>query len=568
MGSTEDMARAAEAFRTRATRGDFSGGNALLAALASALATGSPLVRAWEQVVRAQIWLAFPRAVPAPTAEEVERLADAPPDVRRAAALAARDLTRAAFLAFDWSELKRWTALLGRLACDEVGHIDFTLARALERLALGDGAAPSDVDGILPHASRAGHAAAVVEVQAIRALLALQAGDHQAGLEHARRSSLMARSEAIPEAEFLAGLVLMRARRYNRQVHVALRIADALASAATAPWRPWLAWEVALAGAGGEIGSASAGPHGDLARLVQAAGRGDWQTFRDLVRRLSIVVGGAGLFGQEAADLAGALAPELDARGDEVRAWRLGDVDLVPPALHGLALEMGREASAGPPTAAYVLLRPGERGLRFLGRSMPLVLAREQGAGSASADVARLRPSRRAEGRMETLLAVLALAGPQGLTESECFARAYGFTYVADIHRGVFDVLVHRARAAAEGVARLERKGGRIALLAERRLVLPDPRICQRMADRVLRLLARQGQASAKQAAAELGVSLRAVQGALNELAGRHACVINRQGRHVSYAVEDTVFSKLTLRLDAAQLAHPQGVGSGQKRAQ
>lgn len=562
MDSPQELARAAAAFRARATRGDLSGANRLLAALAAA-ADRAPLARAWEQAVRAQVWLAFPEAVAPPRNDELEALATAPEEARRAAAFAARDLAWAAFLAFDWGDLATSIERLRRLVTDEGGEIDLAIAGALGALARGEAVAAS-FDGMLPRAARAGQAAAVVEVQAIRAALALEAGDSPAGLELARRSSLMARAEGIPEAELLAGLLLARARRYNSQAHVAEKVVEVLAAAVTAPWRPWLAWEAVLSGGNTAAAVASRGPPRDLARLIEAARRGDRQQFRarhdELVARL-----GSGLFGREAADLAAALDPRLEAGGTGVRAWRLGELDLVPPAVAGLALELDPEAEET--AAAYVLLLPGDRGVRFLHLGLSLVVAppadaSESGPGDGSGhaaelapDLTRLRQSRRPAGRVETLLAVLALAGPEGLPESECFARAYGFGYVAEVHRGVFDVLLHRARAAIHGFASVDRTGGRVTLAPERALLLPDPRVCQRTTDRVLRLLARHGPASAKQAASELGVSLRAAQAALSDLAARHACIVERQGRHLCYAVEDTVLSKVTLRLNAAQLS-------------
>jgi DNA-binding transcriptional ArsR family regulator len=163
------------------------------------------------------------------------------------------------------------------------------------------------------------------------------------------------------------------------------------------------------------------------------------------------------------------------------------------------------------------------------------------------------------------LLAILALAGASGLDDSTCFTRTYGFAYVPDLHRGVFDVLLHRARIAVQGAARLERASGRIALSATRPLLVPDPCTAQSMSDRVLRFLAEQGRASAKQAAEGLGVSLRAVQGALTALSEADACVIERQGRHVTYAIEDSVFSEPTRRLaeHGSTLVSVEGVARG-----
>ena len=211
-----------------------------------------------------------------------------------------------------------------------------------------------------------------------------------------------------------------------------------------------------------------------------------------------------------------------------------GDGDDDPPA--------GDPAAA----AAYVLLVPGSAGVRLLCAGVALAL---------SAGAARVRQSRRRHGRVETLLAILALAGPAGLDEPSCFARAYGFAYVPELHRGVLDVLVHRARMAVDGVAVVSRTSGRLTLVTTRPLLIPDPMTSRSTTDRVLRLLAERGRASARDAAVALGLSLRAVQGALNELAGNHACVIERDGRRVAYVIEDSVFSEPTGRFTAGLAA-------------
>ena len=250
---------------------------------------------------------------------------------------------------------------------------------------------------------------------------------------------------------------------------------------------------------------------------------------------------------RDAAELVAALDPAEPVATAELRAWREGASALPPAALHGLVVP---SVVAGAPDSAlagaYVLLVPGLPGVRLLRAGLALAL----GAGAA-----RVRQSRRRHGRVESLLAILALAGPDGLDEPGCFARAYGFGYVPAIHRGVLDVLVHRARAAVEGIASLTRADGRLALGTSRPLLIPDPTSSRSTTDRVLRLLAERGRASAKEAAAQLGLSLRVVQGALNELAGSHACVVERDGRHVSYAVEDSVFSEPTGRFAAGLAA-------------
>jgi len=400
---------------------------------------------------------------------------------------------------------------------------------------------PVDLEALAARAAGARLAAAVVQVRALRALFAIEAGDHATGLAFARRASLMARTEAIPEAEWLANLALARARRYNRQTHLAVRILEALDQAASPGWRTWLDWERLLAGAAIPAGrSVAGGPAAAVAHLLAAAAAGDRDGFARQAGALAAATTPAP-YRREAAVVVEALDPlalveRTGAGGDQLGAWRQGEAPLPPALLHGLLLPDSAECGA------CVALWPDGRSTRFLSAGISLL-----GGGDR---VARLPPSRRQHGRVETLLAILALAGPAGLDEPTCFSRAYGFNYVPGLHRGVFDVLVHRGRGAVDGLATLAREPGRLVLTATRPLLLFDPRASRSTTDRVLRLLAEQGRASAKEAATRLGLSLRAAQGALSELAGNHACVVERDGRSVTYAVEDSVFSEPTGRLE------------------
>jgi predicted DNA-binding transcriptional regulator YafY len=67
-------------------------------------------------------------------------------------------------------------------------------------------------------------------------------------------------------------------------------------------------------------------------------------------------------------------------------------------------------------------------------------------------------------------------------------------------------------------------------------------------------MLAERGSASAKDAAGELGISLRSAQAALAELAQSGACDAQKDGRNVAYVVEDTVFSEPSRRLTTSEL--------------
>ena len=135
----------------------------------------------------------------------------------------------------------------------------------------------------------------------------------------------------------------------------------------------------------------------------------------------------------------------------------------------------------------------------------------------------------------------------------ECFEQAYEIPYEAEVHRGVFEVLLHRVRAYLEGAAELVRGDGRIALRLLRPVLVPDPRCAPPVYDRLLRILAREGRATASDAAKQIGLSVRAVQEALKSLAADGVCVGEKDGRQILYIVEDTTFSEPTQRLAVTQ---------------
>ena len=406
--------------------------------------------------------------------------------------------------------------------------------RARGRRWCSDASRRSILEGLAHEAAGRRLAAAVVEIRALRALFAIEAGDHAAGLALARRASLMARTEAIFDAELFANLALVRARRYSRQAHLALRIVEALERVATPAWRAWLDWEWLLAG--GDVAGRGAQPDSPsavLRALLGAAQSGDRTAFDRQALALQAATVAEPLR-REGEIVTAAIDPHRDSRDAALLAWRNGTTTLAPALLHGLAVGTA---------PACVAVWPDGRSARCLMVGAPLL---------AGPQVARLRPSRLTHGRVETVLAILALAGRDGLEEATCFARAYGFAYAPSLHRGVLDVLVHRARGAVDGVGVIVREAGRLALLATRPLLIPDPRTSRSTTDRVLRLLAEHGRASAKEAAAGLGMSLRTAQGALSDLAASQACTVERDGRNVTYAVEDSVFSEATDRLAVA----------------
>ncbi|MCA9642520.1 MAG: hypothetical protein KC492_17595, partial [Myxococcales bacterium] len=232
-------------------------------------------------------------------------------------------------------------------------------------------------------------------------------------------------------------------------------------------------------------------------------------------------------------------ASELSAA---LKDWREGRVDVVPEELHGVAFRSDLLETGG--SVARVRAKPGKVGIRLLAHAPEF-------AGLPQLDTHGQR-------RVETLLSVLALAGPDGLREAECFERTYGFSYVAELHAGTFEVLLHRTRTSLGKLGQIEREdralegeadGRRLRLALEGDLLVVDPRVSLRTADRVLRLLAARGSASARDVARDLAISLRAAQGALSELSERQLCDRQKVGRNVAYVVEDTVFSEPSLRL-------------------
>lgn len=410
-------------------------------------------------------------------------------------------------------------------------------------------------DGALARAEKAARGAELatllVQLGALRALLLETSGDVKGMLAAARRVSRMASADGLARAECLAHLVLARARRATHQPHLAIRILTALAEVAPPELTGWLALETRLAG---ELGAGllplAPSPATALAQglesVLEQARRGDRDAFG---AETAALLGSAAELPGFARELE-QLVAALDAARPLPRAleaWAQGQDVLAPPAVHALGVRAIDETDdVG---EAAIVAGPAREGRRVLGLGVPLALA--------GPSKPRLQPrSRMRQGRVETLLAVLASAGPGGLEEATVFARTYEMPYQAAVHRGVFDVLLTRARTAAEGYGELERRAGRLALVLSQEVVLPDPRASVRAHDRLLRALARSGRASADEVARQTGISVRAAQDALKSLSEDGVCVADRRGRQLVYAVEDTTFSEATEMLARRRRAH------------
>ncbi len=546
-GGTEGLIERARAAQRAAVTGDLTGLGQILRELE---ASADPAARVWIAALRSELGLTEPRygfrAAPAWFSGLEAQSAAA----REAALIALGNAARRAVLDFDAAALQALGPSAEKLTRD-LGPESLLAARLVPcwaALASGEAAQAHEHSGaLLRDAAKSAAPAVVVEAHAVRALASIALGDHTEALALARHASLVGRSEGLPQLEFFVHLALARARRHARQPHLALRILEALAQLATPPWRAWLAWEQQLAG--GALGDLTAAPESrarraaeSLAGALEAAKAGDNAAFAQQRQLVTQAVSGFAPLRLEADEVWAAIDPRLPAPSSELGAFREGTSVLAPAAIHGLRL---RGSDDDESAAAYVLLEPEQRGARLLHFGVPLF---------ETPDRVRIKQSQRKEGRVETLLAILALEPSSGLPESQVFREAYGFDFVPEIHRGVFDVLLHRARSAVEGVARLERVHGQLSLHAQAKLLLPDPRVSQRTTDRLLRLLSERGRASAKDAAGALGVSLRTAQAALAELSESGACETAKEGRSVAYVVEDTVFSEPSRRLHVADL--------------
>lgn len=510
---------------------------------------------AWALAIRAAASMLWPSAFSAPTAHELAASLNGSCGARQAARLALVEEVRRAVLAFEPERLAECITLYEQALAPDTADASATLwlasARAWEALGRGDLVGIEEtLTNVQRDALALKIAPLVIEATAQRSLAATLAGNLGEGTELARRASRMARTEGLPAQEFLAHLVLARARRLNRQPHLASRILNALAPVVAPAWLPWLAWELSMAGeltAGRALAAAldETSRAGRAARaltqLQQAAGAGNRATFDRGVATLRESAYGWAMVDREAKQLVTALDfRSCEAVADaELAAWQSGEQTLPPAEIYG-SCAAAADASTDDRSEAYVLASPDAPPRRVLGLGMALV---------DLPGLVRLRRTRRRQGRVETVAAVIAAAGEHGIDHVACFERAYEIPWEAEVHRGVLEVLLHRLRAYLDGTAELVRGEGRLALELHCPVLVPDPRCARPVFDRLLRVLARDGRLTAAEAATKTGLSVRAAQDALKSLAEGGACTFEKEGRQLTYIVEDTTFSEPTQRL-------------------
>ncbi|MCB9635316.1 MAG: winged helix-turn-helix domain-containing protein [Sandaracinus sp.] len=530
-------------------RGAFRG---LESPWASLKAADGPLAAAWTIAIEAARALVEPGSA-VPTPDEIARFRSEVAPARAAAALACAHAERAALVTWDEPALVALRAIHAELAKDDVAA-ERTLRRAESwgRLLRGDVTGlEAEGKALYAEGAQAQDASLVIDATLLRAMASLTLGDVEAATGMARRASRMARTEGLRAERILASLVLARVRRRGGRPHLATRILASIGPLAPPVWQGWLRWERSLAG---WRPAAERGPDVDLG-LADAPDRPSTRAARGLLRWLAgahsgdraaadgardvvlVEVGGFADMATEAAALAAALDPDvaLEALPANVQAWARGDVDETPAGLHGI---VGPPDGPADSTIASVVCRPGAVPRRILRVAVPLL--------GDDPSLVRLERTRLRRGRVDTAIAALALAGEEGLSDATLFEKAYEFEFVSALHAGILDVLVHRMRARVEEAATVHRHAGRLRLEPHGGLVLPDPRCVEHVEDRLLRVIARHGGITTRQAAQELDVSVRTAQLALRRLLASGDCVLNRDGRRVQYLVEDTTFTEPT----------------------
>lgn len=482
------------------------------------------------------------------TPDAVRCFTAAPAEARLGATAAAAEAVRSAALAFDLDAVDAHASALHAVAPD---HPDAHAQRQAAQLwcalahARWEDAAARAV-ALEAQAAALASPSLVVEAASLRAL-ALSALDLlDEATKVARRASRMARTEGLPQGEYLAHWVLARVRRRAGAPHLATRILASLRSVAPPAWWPVLAWEAVLSGITSESRADSGADQGHaphpapvLVEWVLGLERGDGPGFAVRTAQLLAAAAPWPAHRAEVEAWIAAVDPTRTPTAD-VAPWSSGRTAIAPPALAGLLGWRG-VAPAGDSAVAYVLVDGPLR--RRLPRLSFALLDRDRIASTAQ--------SRLKQGRTEMLAAALALAPPAGLDEASCFASVYGFPYEPEVHKSIFDVLVHRAREHLAGRATLARGGGRLALTVGGPLLLADPRCTRPFGDALLGVLAEaeRAGASAKEVAQATGASLRVVQATLQSLVEDGACQQARGGREVRYRVEDTTYSEPTQRV-------------------
>lgn len=510
--ATDPIAAAKDAL-TRARLGDFRAAERLL----SEPKPADPVASAWRDALAALVWSAAPDLAELPAPPEGDE---------EARAIVIAEGVRARLLRFEFDpEAAAPQGQSPRSADLAEEH------RGLLELVRGD--ADDALERFEALRRRTKDPSRVVDAATWAALSALAAGDVPQALGRARRASRMARTESLLASEYLASTVLARVRRHAGAPHLAARILDQLRAVVPSPWRPWVRYELALAGAAVEDEGAAGAAH----RCFAAARAGDRSAFRQAAEAWDAAVRAISPLRDETGAIVEALDPDVAATSP----FATGTSPISP---HGV---VDPHEADGP--AAYVLIRPGGEARRLLA------------AGRSLVEADRWEPSNVSPKEQRTLALLSVLAFAPSMELEDAFHAVYGFRFTSAKHDAVIRTLLHRTRAMLGDAGTIERSGSTLALRAATTLLLPDPR-CARPADqRVLAALAAgHGDLGAKALAKSLRVPLRTVQLALKRLVDDGAARAQRDGRQVAYVVEDSAFCEPTLSRLARR---PSGTAQG-----
>ena len=375
-----------------------------------------------------------------------------------------------------------------------------------------------------------------VDAATTRALILHEEERLEEALAIARRAARMAATEGLRTPRILASLVLARIRAALGQAVHATRITESLAGWASPEWSGWIACERLFVSGLGVAEHALApvvdtSTPSEAARALVAMMNAARQSQRSELSRQAAFLATVPVLVRRVHAALGLLDPAIDPDRLEpaVAEFVRGEGGILPLGLSGLGAP-----DEGDDSTAWILRRAHAPGRR---------LAR---LGLSLAGTPPLAASQRRTGREDVALAVLALAGDEGVSYATLVRRVYRAAYAPELHDAKLRVLGHRVGARLGASGQVGASHGQLALHVESPILVPDPRCALGPEDRVLHALARRGRASARELAEELAIPLRTVQGAVRELLEDGACREEPHGRSVQYVVEDTTYAEPT----------------------
>ncbi len=363
-------------------------------------------------------------------------------------------------------------------------------------------------------------------------------GEAATGLLRELAEALNSTNGEVPESlRTLLSICRARLQRLEGRPHLALNTLHGLAASVAPDWRSWIGWEMLMAGgAPSALGEPAVVelPFSCMLSAASAALEAIKCADRGLFEHSLRVLKGAcpswpGL--RQEVDAFGALlCPDQPTADTEVLAWRAGTRALVP---FGLNLPTTSAAAEGAEARAWVLCAPGRPATRLVSAGLGLQAGVCHGSGPDEAGTGGTRT--------DSAIAVLALAGEQGVAYTDFVRTIYGIAFVPKRHQGMLDVLVHRMRVRLSDRAEIRRsEGSHLVLAAQEPFVIPDGRTSIEMQDRLLRVLGTFGGASAQQASLALGIPRRTAHRLLQQLAAGSSCNALRKGGRVLYRISDS----------------------------